>query len=85
MRIHDCRFIRGRGSSYSKFRAAFRSPITRSISPLKKTGMKAYYCTCLVKTGVQVYLVLSMALSVVVLALVLQVILLIFPWDLLCC
>lgn len=34
--------------------------------------MKAYYCTCKVKTGVQVYLAVSTALSAVVLALVLQ-------------
>ena len=34
--------------------------------------MKAYYCTCLVKTGVQVYIVASTLLSVVVLSLVLQ-------------
>ena len=34
--------------------------------------MKAYYCTCLVKTGVQVYLAASAVLSVAVLALVLR-------------
>ena len=36
--------------------------------------MKSHYCTCLVKTGVQVYMALWVVLSVAMIAVVLQVI-----------